>query len=141
MVGSWLTEKASYPHHSSEMPLIPSGSLHPTSRRKLGPSLLEPRWLRPVGLYPVFQKYYFGNGHGNYDADHISVLSLLGLGTSRNTSFHTAFNASLLASPLELTSVSSSPSQHVSRETAVLSLLIMLGTLWLSYTLYQFKKR
>ncbi|KAM5219857.1 solute carrier family 4 member 11 isoform 13-T26 [Hipposideros larvatus] len=92
------------------------------------------------GTVKIFQKYYFGNGHGNYDADHISVLSLLGLGTSRNTSFHTAFNASLLASPLELTSVSSSPSQHVSRETAVLSLLIMLGTLWLSYTLYQFKK-
>lgn len=69
------------------------------------------------------------------------MLSLLGLGTSLNTSFHTALNTSLLANPPELTSVSSRSAEHPSRETAVLSLLIMLGTLWLSYTLYQFKKR
>ncbi|KAF6284864.1 solute carrier family 4 member 11 [Rhinolophus ferrumequinum] len=91
------------------------------------------------GTVKIFQKYY-GISHGNHDADHISVLSLLGLGTSLNTSFHTALNTSLLANPPELTSVSSRSAEHPSRETAVLSLLIMLGTLWLSYTLYQFKK-
>lgn len=69
------------------------------------------------------------------------MVSLLGLGTSLNTSLHTALNTSLLASPLELTSVSGPGTEHPGRETAVLSLLIMLGTLWLSYTLYQFKKR
>lgn len=30
---------------------------------------------------------------------------------------------------------------HYGRETAVLSLMLMLGTLWLGHTLYQFKKR
>ncbi|XP_019589367.2 solute carrier family 4 member 11 isoform X7 [Rhinolophus sinicus] len=91
------------------------------------------------GTVKIFQKYY-GISHGNHNADHISVLSLLGLGTSLNTSFHTALNTSLLANPPELTSVSSRSAEHPNRETAVLSLLIMLGTLWLSYTLYQFKK-
>nr|XP_019589378.1 PREDICTED: sodium bicarbonate transporter-like protein 11 isoform X10 [Rhinolophus sinicus] len=91
------------------------------------------------GTVKIFQKYY-GISHGNHNADHIPVLSLLGLGTSLNTSFHTALNTSLLANPPELTSVSSRSAEHPNRETAVLSLLIMLGTLWLSYTLYQFKK-
>lgn len=123
------------------MPLLPSRPLRPTSRSKLGLSLPEPRWLRPVGLYSVFQKYYYGGSLWNYSTDRPSLKSLLGLGTSLNTSFHSALNASLLANPQGLASVSSHPSYHTSRETAVLSLLIMLGTLWLSYTLYQFKKR
>lgn len=66
----------------------------------------------------------------------------MGFGTSLNNSLHTALNTSLLASSPELTtSVNSHSTEHPSRDTAVLSLLIMLGTLWLSYTLYQFKKR
>ena len=31
----------------------PQGPLRPTSRRKLGLSLPEPRWLRPAGLYSL----------------------------------------------------------------------------------------
>ena len=92
----------------------------------------------------VFQKYYYDN-FGNHHEDSTSMVSLLDLGTSLNTSLntslHTALNTSLLASPLEFTSVSGPGTEHPGRETAVLSLLIMLGTLWLSYTLYQFKKR
>lgn len=89
----------------------------------------------PVSI--VFQKYYNGHNLGNYYADSPSLVSLLGV----NSSLHTALNTSLLSSPPELTSVDTRATEHPSRETAVLSLLIMLGTLWLSYTLYQFKKR
>lgn len=64
-------------------------------------------------------------------------MSLLDL----NSSLHTALNTSFLNSPPELTSTGSQDSEPLARDTAVLSLLIMLGTLWLSYTLYQLKKR
>ncbi|KAF6089384.1 solute carrier family 4 member 11 [Phyllostomus discolor] len=90
------------------------------------------------GMVKIFQKYYYTNTQADYDMDRRSLVSLLGLSTSLNASFHTALNASLLSSPPDLT-VSSHP-EHPSRDTAVLSLLIMLGTLWLGYTLYQFKK-
>lgn len=124
------------------IPSSPWGSLTPTSRRKLlGPRLPEPRWLSPVGLCPVFQKYYCGHNHGNYYEDRPSPVSLLGLSPSLNSSLHAALNTSLLAGPPELTSVGSQGPEPLARDTAVLSLLIMLGTLWLSYTLYQFKKR
>lgn len=89
----------------------------------------------------VFQKYYHGNHLGNHNTHRISLGSMMGLGTSLNNSLHTALNTSLLASSPELTSMNSHSTEHPSRDTAVLSLLIMLGTLWLSYTLYQFKKR
>ncbi|XP_046535807.1 solute carrier family 4 member 11 isoform X2 [Equus quagga] len=88
------------------------------------------------GMVKIFQKYYNGHNLGNYYADSPSLVSLLGV----NSSLHTALNTSLLSSPPELTSVDTRATEHPSRETAVLSLLIMLGTLWLSYTLYQFKK-
>lgn len=89
----------------------------------------------------VFQKYYYGDQLGNHNLDHNALVSLLDLGTSLNTSFHTALNTSLLASPLELSPENSQLPEQPHRDTAVLSLLIMLGTLWLGYTLYQFKKR
>lgn len=68
-------------------------------------------------------------------------MSLLGISTSLNTSLHTTLNTSFLASPTELAMTGSPSATHSGRATAVLSLLIMLGTLWLGYTLYQFKKR
>ncbi|XP_034861863.1 sodium bicarbonate transporter-like protein 11 isoform X4 [Mirounga leonina] len=91
------------------------------------------------GMVKIFQKYYYDHDFGNYYTDSTSLVSLLGLGTSLNTSLHTALNTSLLTRPPQLTSMSHH-AEHPGRETAVLSLLIMLGTLWLSYTLYQFKK-
>ncbi|KAK2109691.1 hypothetical protein P7K49_009437 [Saguinus oedipus] len=88
------------------------------------------------GMVKIFWKYYYGHYLDNYHSKRTpSLISLSGLGTSLNASFHTALNASFLASPTELSSAT-----HSGQATAVLSLLIMLGTLWLGYTLYQFKK-
>nr|XP_035158687.1 solute carrier family 4 member 11 isoform X6 [Callithrix jacchus] len=88
------------------------------------------------GMVKIFWKYYYGHHLDNYHSKRTpSLISLSGLGTSLNASFHTALNASFLASPTELSSAT-----HSGQATAVLSLLIMLGTLWLGYTLYQFKK-
>nr|XP_033696419.1 sodium bicarbonate transporter-like protein 11 isoform X4 [Tursiops truncatus] len=92
------------------------------------------------GMVKIFQKYYCGHNHGNYYEDRSSPVSLLGLSPSLNSSLHAALNTSLLAGPPELTSVGSQGPEALARDTAVLSLLIMLGTLWLGYTLYQFKK-
>uniref|UniRef100_A0A2K5D6A6 Solute carrier family 4 member 11 n=1 Tax=Aotus nancymaae TaxID=37293 RepID=A0A2K5D6A6_AOTNA len=88
------------------------------------------------GMVKIFWKYYYGHYLDDYHSKRTpSLISLSGLGTSLNASFHTALNASFLASPTELSSAT-----HSGQATAVLSLLIMLGTLWLGYTLYQFKK-
>ncbi|XP_055228446.2 solute carrier family 4 member 11 isoform X14 [Gorilla gorilla gorilla] len=88
------------------------------------------------GMVKIFWKYYYGHYLDDYHTERTSSLvSLSGLGASLNASLHTALNASFLASPTELPSAT-----HSGQATAVLSLLIMLGTLWLGYTLYQFKK-
>uniref|UniRef100_A0A8C3YIR4 Solute carrier family 4 member 11 n=1 Tax=Catagonus wagneri TaxID=51154 RepID=A0A8C3YIR4_9CETA len=92
------------------------------------------------GMVKIFQKYYYGQNLENIYADSSSSVSLLGLSTSLNSSLHSALNGSLLIGPPELTSAGSPAPEPPARDTAVLSLLIMLGTLWLSYTLYQFKK-
>lgn len=84
------------------------------------------------GMIKIFQKYYYGE-HGNPNVHHNSLLSLLDLGTNLNTTFHTALNTSLNLESSQFT-------EPPHRDTAVLSLLIMLGTLWLGYTLYQLKK-
>ncbi|XP_061292670.1 solute carrier family 4 member 11 isoform X4 [Bos javanicus] len=87
------------------------------------------------GTVKIFQKYYYGHDTALFK-DEPSLVSLLGL----NSSLHTALNTSFLTSPPELTSTGSQDPEPLARDTAVLSLLIMLGTLWLSYTLYQLKK-
>uniref|UniRef100_A0AAA9U2T3 Solute carrier family 4 member 11 n=1 Tax=Bos taurus TaxID=9913 RepID=A0AAA9U2T3_BOVIN len=87
------------------------------------------------GTVKIFQKYYYGHDAALFK-DEPSLVSLLGL----NSSLHTALNTSFLTSPPELTSTGSQDPEPLARDTAVLSLLIMLGTLWLSYTLYQLKK-
>nr|XP_055120865.1 solute carrier family 4 member 11 isoform X3 [Symphalangus syndactylus] len=88
------------------------------------------------GMVKIFWKYYYGHYLDDYHTKRTSSLvSLSGLGSSLNASLHTALNASFLASPTQLPSAT-----HSGQATAVLSLLIMLGTLWLGYTLYQFKK-
>lgn len=90
------------------------------------------------GMVKIFWKYYYG--HHYHTKRTSSLASLLGISRSPNTSLHTALNTSFLASPIEMTTASSPSSTHSNQATAVLSLLIMLGTLWLGYTLYQFKK-
>lgn len=87
----------------------------------------------------VFWKYY--HGHHYHTKKTSSLASLLSVGRSPNTSLHSALNTSLLPSPVEMATAGSPSSTHSGQATAVLSLLIMLGTLWLGYTLYQFKKR
>uniref|UniRef100_A0A8U7MH04 Solute carrier family 4 member 11 n=1 Tax=Corvus moneduloides TaxID=1196302 RepID=A0A8U7MH04_CORMO len=82
------------------------------------------------GIIKVFKKYYH-HGHtgdsysGKTRADAIPGLDI-------NTTF------------LMNSSVSENQTcphdGHYGRETAVLSLMLMLGTLWLGHTLYQFKK-
>ncbi|XP_033617104.1 sodium bicarbonate transporter-like protein 11 isoform X1 [Fukomys damarensis] len=80
------------------------------------------------GMVKIFWKYYYGYHHTRRP------------GSSLNPGIHTAFNTNLLAGPTELDTSSGPGAVHSGQATAVLSLLIMLGTLWLSYTLYQFKK-
>ncbi|XP_004840773.1 sodium bicarbonate transporter-like protein 11 isoform X1 [Heterocephalus glaber] len=80
------------------------------------------------GMIKIFWKYYYGYHHTKRTD------------TSLNSGIHTAFNTNLLAGSIELDASSSPDAVHSGQATAVLSLLIMLGTLWLGYTLYQFKK-
>ncbi|XP_076968662.1 solute carrier family 4 member 11 isoform X5 [Tamandua tetradactyla] len=88
------------------------------------------------GMGKIFSKFY----HGSHSEDSMikdpSRVSLLSL----NTSLHAALNTSAGTNPLGLTLADSHSAMHAGRETALLSLLVMLGTLWLGYTLYQFKK-
>ncbi|XP_070328439.1 solute carrier family 4 member 11 isoform X8 [Odocoileus virginianus] len=87
------------------------------------------------GMVKIFQKYYYGHDARLFKEES-SLVNLLGF----NSSLHTALNTSFLTSPPELTTTGSQDAEPLARDTAVLSLLIMLGTLWLSYTLYQLKK-
>ncbi|KAM6163799.1 solute carrier family 4 member 11 [Rhynchocyon petersi] len=88
------------------------------------------------GIVKIFRKYYYGHHFSDhYSSKSASLMNLPGL----NSTFPTDFNSSLLARPPELTTHASP--MHAGRDTAVLSLLVMLGTLWLGYTLYQFKRR
>ncbi|XP_032542050.1 sodium bicarbonate transporter-like protein 11 [Chiroxiphia lanceolata] len=87
------------------------------------------------GITKVFKKYYYyGSTGDNYlgkeGADAISSLGI-------NTTF--LMNSSVSRS-MSLENQTCTHGVHYGRETAVLSLMLMLGTLWLGHTLYQFKK-
>ncbi|NWR42489.1 S4A11 protein, partial [Regulus satrapa] len=79
------------------------------------------------GIVKVFKKYYH---HGHTGGVKSRADAIPGLGI--NTTF------------LMNSSVSENQTYthdgHYGRETAVLSLMLMFGTLWLGHTLYQFKK-
>ncbi|NWZ96321.1 S4A11 protein, partial [Nesospiza acunhae] len=79
------------------------------------------------GIVKVFKKYYHNDhtGDGKSGADAIPGLGI-------NTSF--LMNSSVSENQ------TCTHDGHYGRETAVLSLMLMLGTLWLGHTLYQFKK-
>ncbi|NXF25562.1 S4A11 protein, partial [Rhodinocichla rosea] len=79
------------------------------------------------GIVKVFKKYYHNDhtGDGKSQADAIPGLGI-------NTSF--LMNSSVGENQ------TCTHDGHYGRETAVLSLMLMLGTLWLGHTLYQFKK-
>uniref|UniRef100_A0A8C3S548 Solute carrier family 4 member 11 n=1 Tax=Chelydra serpentina TaxID=8475 RepID=A0A8C3S548_CHESE len=85
------------------------------------------------GIIKVFKKYYYHEHQGdsyleNTRADVIPSL---------NTTF--LMNSSVSRS-IALENQTGMNDVHYGRETAVLSLMLMLGTLWLGHTLYQFKK-
>lgn len=130
------------PLPSPQKPFLPLGG-PPLPHIQEGAGPRPPRAQVAEACWPlstVFQKYYYDHDFGNHYTDSTPLVSLLGPGTSLNTSLHPALNTSFLTSLPQLTS-GSHPAERPGRETAVLSLLIMLGTLWLGYTLYQFKKR
>ncbi|NXK61351.1 S4A11 protein, partial [Sylvietta virens] len=79
------------------------------------------------GMYKVFKKYYH-YGHTGGGKSQAGAIPGLGI----NTSF--LMNSSVSENQTCTSDV------HYGRETAVLSLMLMLGTLWLGHTLYQFKK-
>ncbi|XP_045151244.1 solute carrier family 4 member 11 isoform X1 [Echinops telfairi] len=88
------------------------------------------------GMVKIFRKYYYSHPPGDHSP--MMTASLVNL-LSFNGSLTAELNTSLLAEAPSLTAEGSHV--HGGRDTAVLSLLIMLGTLWLGYTLYQFKRR
>ncbi|XP_033870277.1 solute carrier family 4 member 11-like [Acipenser ruthenus] len=73
------------------------------------------------GTVKIFHKYYHNPPFENGTADHVTKVTRFS-GYSGNAS------SGILDTVL------------CGRESAVLSLLLMLGTLWLGYTLYQFKR-
>uniref|UniRef100_A0A8C5T1F0 Solute carrier family 4 member 11 n=1 Tax=Malurus cyaneus samueli TaxID=2593467 RepID=A0A8C5T1F0_9PASS len=81
------------------------------------------------GIVKVFKKYYHhGHTGGSYSGKaRADALPELGI----NSSF--LVNSSV-------SNQTCTHDGHYGHETAVLSLMLMLGTLWLGHTLYQFKK-
>ncbi|NWI47267.1 S4A11 protein, partial [Picathartes gymnocephalus] len=79
------------------------------------------------GIVKVFKKYYH---HGHTGGGKPRADAIPGLGI--NTTF--LMNSSVSENQ------TCTHDGHYGRETAVLSLMLMLGTLWLGHTLYQFKK-
>ncbi|NWR92999.1 S4A11 protein, partial [Furnarius figulus] len=87
------------------------------------------------GIIKVFKKYYYhGRTGDNYlGKEQADAIPSLGI----NTTF--LMNSSVSRS-MSLENQTCTHDVHYGRETAVLSLMLMLGTLWLGHTLYQFKK-
>lgn len=75
-------------------------------------------------VFPVFNMYYHPPTLTNGSYEDVSQSKLLLAG-----------NGSEAAGGLADTLI------HCTRERPVLCLLLMLGTLWMGYTLYQFKRR
>ncbi|NXS26247.1 S4A11 protein, partial [Pomatostomus ruficeps] len=85
------------------------------------------------GIVKVFKKYYHHGHTGGSYPEKGRADAIPGLGI--NTTF--LMNSSMSRS---LENQTCTQDGHYGRETAVLSLMLMLGTLWLGHTLYQFKK-
>ncbi|NXR15850.1 S4A11 protein, partial [Semnornis frantzii] len=87
------------------------------------------------GIIKVFKKYYYHGRAGGSYVEKAQADAIPGLGI--NTTF--LMNSSVSRS-MALENQTGTHDVHYGRETAVLSLMLMLGTLWLGHTLYQFKK-
>ncbi|NXK83439.1 S4A11 protein, partial [Amazona guildingii] len=87
------------------------------------------------GIIKVFKKYYYSGRTGESYLEKAPTDAIPSLGI--NTTF--LMNSSVSRS-MSLENQTGTHDVHYGRETAVLSLMLMLGTLWLGHTLYQFKK-
>ncbi|NXM65264.1 S4A11 protein, partial [Serilophus lunatus] len=87
------------------------------------------------GIIKVFKKYYYHGRTGDNYLEKAQADAIPSLGI--NTTF--LMNSSVSRS-MSLENQTCTHDVHYGRETAVLSLMLMLGTLWLGHTLYQFKK-
>ncbi|XP_030306501.1 LOW QUALITY PROTEIN: sodium bicarbonate transporter-like protein 11 [Calypte anna] len=87
------------------------------------------------GITKVFKKYYYHGRTGDIYLEKARANAIPSLGI--NTTF--LMNSSVSRS-MSLENQTGTHDVHYGRETAVLSLMLMLGTLWLGHTLYQFKK-
>ncbi|XP_062430473.1 solute carrier family 4 member 11 [Rhea pennata] len=87
------------------------------------------------GIAKVFKKYYYHGRTGESYLEKARIDAIPSLGI--NTTF--LMNSSVSRS-MSLENQTGTHDVHYGRETAVLSLMLMLGTLWLGHTLYQFKK-
>ncbi|CAN2388354.1 active borate transmembrane transporter activity [Pristimantis euphronides] len=86
------------------------------------------------GIIKIFKKYYLEapDSHLHY---HKESESFPNVTLSPDTLFNSTLNSSILSSH----GTDHEDAQH-GKESAVLSLMLMFGTLWLGHTLYQFKK-
>ncbi|XP_064304904.1 solute carrier family 4 member 11 isoform X2 [Phalacrocorax carbo] len=87
------------------------------------------------GIIKVFKKYYYHGRTGDSYLEKARTDAIPSFGI--NTTF--LMNSSVSRS-MSLENQTGMHDVHYGRETAVLSLMLMLGTLWLGHTLYQFKK-
>ncbi|KAM6402310.1 solute carrier family 4 member 11 isoform 3-T3 [Pluvialis apricaria] len=87
------------------------------------------------GIIKVFKKYYYHGRTGDSYLEKARTDAIPSLGI--NITF--LMNSSVSRS-MSLENQTGTHDVHYGRETAVLSLMLMLGTLWLGHTLYQFKK-
>ncbi|NXJ00342.1 S4A11 protein, partial [Psophia crepitans] len=87
------------------------------------------------GIIKVFKKYYYHGRTGDSYLEKARTDAIPSLGI--NTTF--LMNSSV-SRTMSLENQTGTHDVHYGRETAVLSLMLMLGTLWLGHTLYQFKK-
>ncbi|XP_066429013.1 solute carrier family 4 member 11 isoform X1 [Eleutherodactylus coqui] len=87
------------------------------------------------GIIKIFKKYYLEapGSHPYYHKE--SSESFPNVTLSPDTLFNSTLNSSILHGQ----SPDHEDTQH-GKESAVLSLMLMFGTLWLGHTLYQFKK-
>ncbi|OCT96579.1 hypothetical protein XELAEV_18008785mg [Xenopus laevis] len=89
------------------------------------------------GIIKIFKKYYLEIPSSYTYLDQEYNKHLPNLNVTSDVLLNSAFNGSVFAQ----NGSSSDPEEiHYGRESAVLSLMLMFGTLWLGHTLYQFKK-
>ncbi|XP_041443045.1 sodium bicarbonate transporter-like protein 11 isoform X2 [Xenopus laevis] len=88
------------------------------------------------GIIKIFKKYYLEipSSHVYFDQEYNKHLPNLNI--TSDVLLNSTFNGSVLAQNASI----DHEEIHYGRESAVLSLMLMFGTLWLGHTLYQFKK-